>query len=519
MYSVKIAYKRKVLSPFKAVVALITALTVAIFTIATGGQGYSWLFLNSAYQLSRLATTAKYNGHLTAMKYFGNVNSIVGDVNSSFGSEFYGNGTVPDDFVGPDSDMFSKYTTMVWNFFIKNGFSPEATAGIMGNMHREGASARYNDIAFNGMGFQSTPYASNVERIRKWIADIDSGATTKKQFGTQSYNSGSGMGLIGFTHHTIKEKLYQMAHDKNKSIIDPIVQCECIIEYYGSTLDYMREKGHSVSEYCAYFEIKVERHQGTEGVSVQEAIDAQSGTGPIAEKLHNAPKLRYESALKIYEVFMAEANKYAVANNPSMSNPVLTADAQEIINLLSSATGFSTNGLSSARCVAIANMFTIVWYSNYKQKGRTSEWDAWKRKYDAGVVVYSDCSASIHAAWQSVGISLPLSTHGYGDYKNASRVKNTVLVSKEQLQPGDLLVNREPDDSGHMEMFLSWADADHTKAYTLSMNTSYGRTLAQRCGGDYNRLSNVNSLPSGSSDGNLHVKRLSEIKYCFHIDA
>lgn len=104
----------------------------------------------------------------------------------------------------------------IWDFLKAAGFNDYATAGIMGNIDAE-SGMRSNNL-------QDT-YARKfgMSDIQYTVA-VDSGEYTN------FINDQAGYGLCQWTYHTRKQKLYNLAKAKNKSISDINIQLELLLQ-------------------------------------------------------------------------------------------------------------------------------------------------------------------------------------------------------------------------------------------------------------------------------------------------
>ena len=101
----------------------------------------------------------------------------------------------------------------IWTFLMSKGYTKEAAAGIMGVWQRESS-------------FKPYIVQSHTDSYSKdYTAKIDNGTITKNKFAKDG-PGGGGYGLAQWTYYTRKEKLYDFAKEKGKSIGSLEVQLE-----------------------------------------------------------------------------------------------------------------------------------------------------------------------------------------------------------------------------------------------------------------------------------------------------
>ena len=104
----------------------------------------------------------------------------------------------------------------IWDFLKAAGFNDYAAAGIMGNIDAE-SGMRSNNL-------QDTYAREFGMTDEQYTAAVDSGEYTNFA------NDKAGYGLCQWTYHTRKQKLYNLAKAKNKSISDINVQLEFLLQ-------------------------------------------------------------------------------------------------------------------------------------------------------------------------------------------------------------------------------------------------------------------------------------------------
>lgn len=104
----------------------------------------------------------------------------------------------------------------IWDFLKAAGFNNYAVAGIMGNIDAE-SGMRPNNL-------QDTYAREFGMSDAQYTAAVDSGEYTN------FVNDKAGYGLCQWTYHTRKQKLYNLAKAKNKSISDINIQLELLLQ-------------------------------------------------------------------------------------------------------------------------------------------------------------------------------------------------------------------------------------------------------------------------------------------------
>ncbi len=96
----------------------------------------------------------------------------------------------------------------IWNYLKSNGFNNYGTAGLMGNLYAESAlnSKNLQNSYESKLGYTDSTYTNAV----------DNGTYSKSKF----IHDAAGYGLAQWTYYTRKEKLYNYAKEKGKSIGD-----------------------------------------------------------------------------------------------------------------------------------------------------------------------------------------------------------------------------------------------------------------------------------------------------------
>lgn len=121
----------------------------------------------------------------------------------------------------------------IWNFLINKGFSPEATAGIMGNLYAESALKPTN-LQSNG---------------NKQLCLTDEAYTDLVNNGdyTKFVNDGYGYGLAQWTFHSRKASLLKSAQKQNASIGDLDFQLDFLVKEISSYTKVKHTLGTSTS--------------------------------------------------------------------------------------------------------------------------------------------------------------------------------------------------------------------------------------------------------------------------------
>lgn len=114
------------------------------------------------------------------------------------------------------------YTKQVWAYLTtKGGFTPEAAAGMLGNIEHESGGNPY-----------SVENWDDRNKEQEYTKKIDSGEITEDKFaaGGPGYDgAGPGYGLVQWTWHKLKRALYKRAKSTGKSIGSLDVQLDEII--------------------------------------------------------------------------------------------------------------------------------------------------------------------------------------------------------------------------------------------------------------------------------------------------
>jgi hypothetical protein len=84
----------------------------------------------------------------------------------------------------------------------------------------------------------------------------------------------------------------------------------------------------------------------------------------------------------------------------------------------------------------------------------------------------TDCSGFVSYAWQLKVNGQPVSPDTV-----TLGTTYTVDTSFSALQPGDIINNERPGNSGHVVMFINWIDQDHTKFVAYEENGGYGKAV------------------------------------------
>ena len=142
----------------------------------------------------------------------------------------------------------------VWNFFISRGYTPEMTAGIMGNMRRESYMSPYTVQGSNDGN-------ANNPTNKSYIDKVDNGTYSESQFVHDSI----GFGIVQYTFSGLKQMLYTSCKQRGVSISDLQTQLEEIDkvifmpDYCADLGNYVKKPGISVDEATILFEQKYEK--------------------------------------------------------------------------------------------------------------------------------------------------------------------------------------------------------------------------------------------------------------------
>lgn len=208
-------------------------------------------YLTSKYEKTITPTPLKFSViNYTAM--VSEVADIFGLVTGSPGSS----GTGADD-VGTGSSAVidpNNIAKSVWDYFISKGYTPEMTAGIMGNMERESYMSPYTVQGANSGDLNNPTNKSYIDKV-------DNGSYSESQFVYDRV----GFGIVQFTFSGLKKMLYDACKQKNVSISDLQTQLEEIDkaifmpDYCGDLGNYVRQPGISVDQATILFEQKYEK--------------------------------------------------------------------------------------------------------------------------------------------------------------------------------------------------------------------------------------------------------------------
>ena len=126
----------------------------------------------------------------------------------------------------------------IYNYLNTSGFTPQATAGIMGNFNRES-------------GLKSNNLADDVNKNKGWTDEeftsmVDNGKISKNDFMTAKwgdYGDAWGYGLMQWTTHDRKGRLYDNAKSRNVSIADLATQLDLAMDEMNEYSDKGVAKG------------------------------------------------------------------------------------------------------------------------------------------------------------------------------------------------------------------------------------------------------------------------------------
>lgn len=137
----------------------------------------------------------------------------------------------------------------IWDWLTATGsFTPQAVAGIMGNLFAESG---YNSKNLQNSYEEKLGYNDNT-----YTAAVDNGTYTKSQF----VNDSAGYGIAQWTSASRKQGLYEYAKSKNVSIGDITMQCEFLYSelYPTSYFDELRT-AENICASASIFMLKFER--------------------------------------------------------------------------------------------------------------------------------------------------------------------------------------------------------------------------------------------------------------------
>lgn len=171
------------------------------------------------------------------------------------------------------------YAPAVYTYLVQAGYTPEGACGALGNMDVE--SGVFPCIK---QGCKPEDTASRV-----YTQSVDSGTLSREDFTKDAI----GYGLIGFTHYSLKEVLYDTAIDSGRSIGDLYAQLDAMLtlvkeKYPG--LDTTLRTSHDVHQCAVEFAYDLERSAALLGLKGEEA------------KMQSENE-RYSRALKYLEKF------------------------------------------------------------------------------------------------------------------------------------------------------------------------------------------------------------------------
>ena len=126
----------------------------------------------------------------------------------------------------------------IYNYLNTSGFTPQATAGIMGNFNRES-------------GLKSNNLADDVNKNKGWTDEeftsmVDNGKISKNDCMTAKwgdYGDAWGYGLMQWTTHDRKGRLYDNAKSRNVSIADLATQLDLAMDEMNEYSDKGVAKG------------------------------------------------------------------------------------------------------------------------------------------------------------------------------------------------------------------------------------------------------------------------------------
>ena len=171
------------------------------------------------------------------------------------------------------------YAPAVYTYLVQAGYTPEGACGALGNMDVE--SGVFPCIK---QGCKPDDTAS-----RAYTQSVDSGTLSREEFTKDAI----GYGLIGFTHYSLKEVLYDTAVDSGRSIGDLYAQLDAMLalvkeKYPG--LDTTLRSSHDVHQCAVEFAYDLERSAALLGLKGEDAKTQSENE-------------RYNRALKYLEKF------------------------------------------------------------------------------------------------------------------------------------------------------------------------------------------------------------------------
>lgn len=186
----------------------------------------------------------------------------------------------PDDKDYNDDPANHRNAKKIWDLLLSHGFKKYAAAGIMGNMWAESGFEPNNlqNTAEGRLGYTDEEYTtavSNGTYRYSGYADVD-GDNIKEWHDFDNARDSftwdeAGYGLIQWTHHDIKQGLYDyFVSTHAESIGDLEMQIGCLVKQLGSKFDDINAE-QSVRGAAVYFLEKVERPANWDSESTRNA--------------------------------------------------------------------------------------------------------------------------------------------------------------------------------------------------------------------------------------------------------
>lgn len=152
------------------------------------------------------------------------------------------------------------YAPDVYTYLVQAGYTPEGACGALGNMDVE--SGVFPCIK------QGCDPEDKVSR--SYTHMVDAGKISREDFTKDAI----GYGLIGFTHYSTKEVLYDTAAEAGKSIGDLYVQLDAVIALVKESypgLDTTLRTSHDVHQCALEFAYDLERSAALLGLKGEDA--------------------------------------------------------------------------------------------------------------------------------------------------------------------------------------------------------------------------------------------------------
>lgn len=384
-------------------------------------------------------------------------------------------GMVDENFLCKLCGEKAKDATIIWNTCIEAGICPEAAAGIINNYLGEAHVWQYN----GAMASVKSAVAWCHEQIDKFNA----GEMTPEEFNATKYSGGRST-AFGAWQWLGKRKLdlAKSARNANADISSinfqiNYVLCEMglmdnLTDYevrFGSERwkKYTGTASMTPKEYAIDFACYFEGYLGTTNLS------------DYADDSKDDNKNHTGKAQKIYEAFMAAAEKYAAEHRndaaggigAAYNGSILTASFIKDHNI-------DTSKMTEARWEIVEHAYywcdygdkDYILYSMGTSSSINRDNATWK-DYDRVVAnkgkATVDCSHFVYCLYVMVGIKIQDTTDG--NYENS----NFKQIDPDDLVAGDIVAHRN-SAGGHVQIFLGWKDPkDHSKGYWKAAAHTY----------------------------------------------